>query len=140
MYLLGNGATGAPAKLISFPLGNVSVMYFGISDLFSKYLSRETEIRRRSSTEDQNKIRNKQLCNTGSDRGRETRSALGIFFRFVEQVVNPSIVDIRHLLDVRVAEAFPRWYQATGKKPSTVGNVIKMLRMFLKYLHVSYSN
>lgn len=111
--------------------------YFGLDSLFDDYIVRERHIRSRSTSEDQEKVKKKLVSSTCSDRGQETRSALGIFFRFVFEVVRPELVDLRHLLDPRTTEAFPRWYEATGKQPSTIGNVIKLIRMFLKYLHVS---
>lgn len=105
--------------------------------MFSAYVERERKTRKKSSTEDDKKVVEKHLANTGSDRGKETGSMLGIFFRFVESEVKPSVVDIRHLLDTRVATAFPRWYEASGKSASTIANCLKIIRMFLKYLHVS---
>lgn len=136
-FLIGDSRTGKPLRINALSLDQVSVKYFKVPKLFDTYIERERKTRKKSSVADELKVKEKHLSNTGSDRGAETRSMLGIFFRFVDTEVKPVVVDLRHLLDVRVAAAFPRWYESTGKSASTIANCLKIIRMFLKYLHVS---
>jgi hypothetical protein len=115
----------------------IDTSVFGIcsDDLFARYLRREKFLReQKSALSHRNKQQSGAISKADSKRDAECKSALAVFFSFVQQAVKPETLDIRYLFEKDVLEAWFIFYSGRVS-PSTVGNNAKYLSLFFNFFN-----
>ena len=116
----------------------MDISVFDVPDLFDHFVERERFIRdQKHSMEEKKKVMQNKTQKSLSDRGNECASALRLFFRFVELVIKPKIIDVRFLFEEKVVRTWTVFYSGYVSSPSTAGNNAKYLAQFYNYLLVS---
>jgi len=127
-------------NLKGIDLALVDTSIFGVDgkDLFARFVRREDFLRKQKlALQNRQQQASGAIAKVESNRGAECKSALAIFFAFVQLTVKPEKLDLRYLFEKELLEAWFIFYSGHVSSPNTVGNNAKYLTQFFNFLLVS---